>query len=53
LDDPARLDERRRLWRDFCAGQRLTPVFVNLTAPDLAAAEAALDAAFADTSRRA
>jgi hypothetical protein len=53
LDDPARLDERRRLWRDFCTEQRLTPVFVNLTAPDLAAAEAALDAAFADTSQRA
>jgi hypothetical protein len=52
-DDPARLDERRRLWRDFCTEQRLTPVFVNLAAPDLAAAEAALDAAFADTSRRA
>ncbi|HEX5865044.1 MAG TPA: hypothetical protein VF014_12450, partial [Casimicrobiaceae bacterium] len=53
VDDPARLDERRRLWRDFCAGQRLTPVFVNLAAPDLIAAEAALDAAFADASRRA
>jgi hypothetical protein len=53
LEDAERLDHRRRLWRDFCMGQRLTPVFVNLAAPDLVAAEAALDAAFADTSRGA
>jgi len=44
-DDPRRLDERRATWRDVLAGPRVTPAFVDLAAPDLPAAEAALDAA--------
>lgn len=48
----ARLDERRSLWREFCLEQRLTPVFVDLAKPDIAAADAALDAALAKSGQR-
>jgi hypothetical protein len=40
---PARLEERRAAWRDLLASRRLEPVFVDLEAPDLAAAAAALE----------
>jgi len=50
-DDQARREARRRLWRDACAEARLAPVFVDLAEPDLAAAEAAVDAALAGPPR--
>ncbi len=40
---PVRLEERRTAWRDLLAARRLEPVFVDLEAPDLAAAEAAIE----------
>ena len=51
-DDQARREARRRLWRDACAEAQLAPVFVDLAAPDLAAAEEAVDAALAGSDRR-
>jgi hypothetical protein len=42
---PARLEERRAAWRDLLATRRLEPVFVDLEAPDLAAAAAAIERA--------
>jgi hypothetical protein len=42
---PARLGERREAWREFLAGHGVAPVFVDLDSPDLAAAEAAIEAA--------
>lgn len=44
-DDADRLAERRTAWHDLVAGHHATPVFVDLTAADLAAAESALVAA--------
>ena len=46
-DDAARLRERRVLWDDFLAARRLTAIHVDLGAPDLPAADAAIDAALA------
>ncbi len=43
--DAPRLAERRVLWRDFLAEQRVTPVATDLADPDLAAVEAMIDAA--------
>jgi len=43
----ARLEARRASWRDALSAARVTPVFVDLSAPDLAAAERALDAVLA------
>jgi hypothetical protein len=43
--EPARLDERREAWRELLTGHGLAPVFVDLDAPNLAAAEAELEAA--------
>ena len=40
----ARVDERRAAWRQTLAGHALTPIFVDLTKPDLLAAEVALNA---------
>jgi hypothetical protein len=40
-----RLEERRAAWRDMLAARGLVPVFVDLETPDLAAAEADLEAA--------
>ena len=40
-----RLEERREAWRDMLAARGPVPVFVDLEAPDLAAAEADLEAA--------
>jgi len=41
----ARLEERREAWRDMLGARGLVPVFVDLETPDLAAAEADLEAA--------
>jgi hypothetical protein len=41
-DQPARLAERRALWRELLAARNVVPVFVDLVNPDLAAAEVAL-----------
>jgi hypothetical protein len=48
-DDNGRRQARRQLWRDACAESRLLPVFVDLSDPDLAAVEEAVDAALAGT----
>jgi hypothetical protein len=39
---PARLAERRALWRELLATRNVVPVFVDLANPDLGTAEAAL-----------
>lgn len=41
--DAARLEERRKLWRASFAERGVEPVFANLTDPDLASVEAALE----------
>jgi len=46
-NDARRRDERRALWRTFAAEQGREVVFVDLAHPDVAAAEAAFDAALA------
>ena len=43
--DTSRIDARRALWRDTLDPFGVAPAFVDLAAPDLIAAEAALDAA--------
>jgi len=43
--EPARLAERREAWRELLAGHGLPPVFLDLDAPDLAAAETEIEAA--------
>ena len=43
----ARVEARRASWRDALSAARVTPVFVDLSAPDLAEAERALDAVLA------
>jgi hypothetical protein len=43
----ARIDARRASWREALSAARVTPVFVDLSAPDLAEAQRALDAALA------
>ncbi len=45
--DDRRLVQRRGIWSELLAAQRAAPVFVDLTAPDLALAESAIDAALA------
>lgn len=42
---PARLEARRAAWREALDAARVAGVFIDLGAPDLAAAESALDAA--------
>lgn len=39
-----RIDERRAAWRQMLAGHGIAPVFIDLSRPDLPAAEAALNA---------
>lgn len=51
LDDPARRDARRALWRTLADDARVPVVFVDLAQPDLAATEAALDAALDAAAR--
>lgn len=41
---PDRLSARRLLWTDFCMERSMTPLCINLAAPDLAAAEERLEA---------
>ncbi|MCX7890980.1 MAG: DUF2868 domain-containing protein [Burkholderiales bacterium] len=50
--EPARLEERRGAWRETLAPHGVDPVFVDLDAPDLVAAEAALNAAMEGAARR-
>jgi hypothetical protein len=42
--DARRLEERRAAWRDILADRDVSPVFADLTAPDLAAVEKDFDA---------
>jgi hypothetical protein len=42
---PERLEERRRAWHDGLAAHGLAAVFVDLEAPDLATAQADIEAA--------
>ena len=55
--DERRLAQRRGIWSELLTAQRVVPIFVDLAAPDLAFAEAAIDAALsaydATRSRRA
>jgi hypothetical protein len=44
-NQPARVEERRAAWREALQGLAIEPVFVDLAAPDLEAADAALNAA--------
>ncbi len=44
-NDERRLAQRRGIWSELLTAQRVVPIFVNLEAPDLAFAEAAIDAA--------
>ena len=48
---PPRLDARRTLWRTLCSDHRCPALFVDLAAPDFAAAERALDAALGEPAR--
>jgi hypothetical protein len=43
--DDRRLAQRRGIWSELLTAQRVAPIFVDLTAPDLAFADRALDAA--------
>ena len=45
--EPARVADRRAAWRQLCEDAQVPVVFVDLPAPDLTAAEQALDAAIA------
>jgi len=45
--EPARIADRRAAWRQLAEEANVSIVFVDLSAPDLDAAEKALDAAFA------
>ncbi len=44
-DDPQRMAQRRAAWRDMLATVQVVPAFVDLSTPDLPAADAALDLA--------
>jgi len=46
--EPARTEERRSAWRALCAEAQANVVFADLASPDLAAVDAALDAAIGD-----
>ncbi len=46
--DDARTAERRAAWRALCADAAVPAIFVDLAHPDLAATDAALDAAIGD-----
>jgi len=43
-EDAARLDERRRSWRELFAERNVEPLFADLRRPDLAGIEAAIEA---------
>ena len=44
-DDDRRLAQRRGIWSELLTAQGVVPIFVDLAAPDLGFAEAAIDAA--------
>jgi hypothetical protein len=46
--DPERVESRRAAWRQVCDEAQVPAVFVDLAHPDLAATDAALDAAIGD-----
>lgn len=48
---PDRIAERRVAWQQMCDEAQVPAVFVDLSVPDLAAAEVALDAALAGNAR--
>lgn len=48
--DARRLQERRDIWRTLFADRGIEPIFANLSEPDLAAIEAAIEAQLADTA---
>jgi hypothetical protein len=45
--DDRRLAQRRGIWSELLTDQRVVPIFLDLAAPDLGFAEAAIDAALA------
>jgi hypothetical protein len=45
VDDPQRIVQRRIAWRELLQPTRVEPVFIDLSAPDAATADAAMDAA--------
>lgn len=47
--DAGRLEERRKLWHALFAERGIEPVFANLSDPDLAAVEAAIESRLAET----
>lgn len=49
--EPARLAERRRLWRELCADQHVPCAFAVLAAPEIAEAETALEHALEEAAR--
>jgi hypothetical protein len=49
--EPARVAGRRAAWRQVCDEVKVPAVFVDLAAPDLAAADVALDTALSDNTR--
>ena len=49
--EPVRIDDRRAAWRQIGEEAQVPMVFVDLSAPDLAAAERALDAAIGGHAR--
>ena len=49
--DDRRLAQRRGMWSELLTAQRVAPIFVDLAAPDLAFAEAAIDAALSARTR--
>jgi hypothetical protein len=51
--EPARIADRRTAWRQMGEEARVPMVFVDLSAPDLAAAEQAIDAAIAGHAKSA
>jgi hypothetical protein len=49
--EPARITDRRTAWRQVCDEAQVPAVFVDLMAPDLPAADIALDAALSGNAR--
>ncbi len=49
--EPARLEERRRLWRELCTDRHVPCAFADLVAADIAEAQAALERALGETSK--
>ena len=52
-DDAARIEARRALWRQMCDDHHCAALFIDLAAPDFAAAERALDAMLSPSPRAA